>query len=145
MRRLALGVAFLTPMSCSWFLVQPLPDRYERGDFTNCTSSPTPPVIDTLFTLTSLGSTAYVGVQDNVANKGANVTAGLLVSGLWMASALYGYTHTADCRAAKEVADDRPSRDYGRPRAAPPPPAVAPSTKPAPSPVEKPDAPRFGG
>jgi len=145
MRRLALCVVFLAPLSCSWIFVQPLPNRYERGDDIHCTSNATAPVVDTVFTLTNFGSSVYEARQDDVANKSVAVTAGILVGALWLSSALYGYTHTADCRAAKEVADDRPSRDYARPRAAPPPPAVGPSGKPASSPMEKPDAPRFGG
>jgi hypothetical protein len=150
MRRLALCVTFLIPMSCSWLFVQPLPDRYERGDVASCTSNAAAPVIDTLFTLTNVGSAVYVAGQDNVANKGAAVTAGLLVGTLWLSSAIYGYSHTAECRDAMEEADDRPTHHLARPRAAPPPPAAgypgsAPSGNPVPAPMEKPDAPRFGG
>jgi hypothetical protein len=140
MKRLGLLLALILPgagssSGCSWLFVQPLPDRYERGDFSNCTTSVAAPVIDTLFTLTNVGSSIYVAGQDNVTNKGAAVTAGLLVGALWLSSAIYGYSHTSDCRAAKEEADDRPS-PHARPRAPPPPGAgyrgPAPSGPPAP-------------
>ncbi|HEY4393945.1 MAG TPA: hypothetical protein VGP64_07785 [Polyangia bacterium] len=176
--RLLLALLFTSTgwsSACSWIFVKPLPDRYERGDFADCTTNAAAPVIDTLFTLTNVGSSIYVAGEDNVTNKGPAVTAGLLVGALWLSSAIYGYSHTSECRDAKEDADDRPSRRYVRPRAPAvryqqPTPAAEPSvTVPPPAPTSpgqqedeaapterpspkraaplapKPDAPRFGG
>ena len=180
MKRPALPLALLVAIvgagsGCSWVFVQPLRDRYEyeRGDFPVCTSSQLAPIVDTLFTLTNVGSAIYVAGEDNVTNKGTAVTAGLLVGAVWLSSAIYGYSKTSDCREAKEEADYRPRR-LMRPRAPPPPvgyplpppapqPSVTPSPaspgqqeddddpghprppKPSPPPSQKPDAPRFGG
>jgi hypothetical protein len=129
MKRPALLLALLlttvgSSPGCSWIFVQPLPGRYERGDFSNCTTSVAAPLADTLFTLASAGSSIYVASQDNVTNKGWTVvTLGLLGAGVLLSSAIYGYRRTGECRTAKEEADDRPSRR---------------------SPAQKPDAPRFG-
>jgi hypothetical protein len=125
MKRPALLLAFILLATglvsgCSWIFVQPLPARYERGDSTDCTSNVAAPVIDTLFTLTNVGSSIYVAGQDNVTNQGAAVTAGLVVGVVWLSSAIYGYGHTSECRDAKEEADYRPAHHYVRPR----PPAV---------------------
>jgi hypothetical protein len=98
---------------CSWLFVQPLPANYERGEPTNCTTSRAAPVVDTLLTLTNVGSAVYVAGQDNVTNKGTAVTAGLLVGALWFSSAIYGYSKTSDCAAAME--DDAPPPRYRRP------------------------------
>jgi hypothetical protein len=118
MKRLAFCLAILLPLSsslsgCSWIFVQPLPPRYERGDRTDCTTNRAAPVIDTILTLTNVGSAVYEAGQDNVANKGAAVTAGLLVGALWFSSAIYGYSKTSECEDA--MADDEP-RGYSRPR-----------------------------
>jgi hypothetical protein len=136
MRRPAVRLALLLTISgswsgCSWLFVKPLPDRYERGDSADCTDSVTAPVIDTLFTLTNVGSAVYVAGQDNVTNKGAAVTAGLAVGALWLSSAIYGYSHTSECREAKDDTEYRPAHHYVRPRA----PAIryqpAPSSEPS--------------
>jgi hypothetical protein len=82
------------------------------------------PLADTLFALTSAGSAVYVASQDNVTNKGwAVASLGLVGGGVLLASAIYGYRRTGECRAAKDEADDRPSRR---------------------SPARKPDSPRLG-
>jgi hypothetical protein len=129
MKRPALLLALLlttgsSSSGCSWSFVQPLPSRYERGDFSNCTTSVAAPLADTLFSLTSVGSSIYVASQDNVTNKGwAVVSLGLIGGGVLLSSAIYGYRRTGECRAAGEEANDRPSRR---------------------SPAQKADAPRFG-
>lgn len=132
---------------CSWIFVQPLSDdHYSRG-YIDCTSSRTAPVIDTLFAATNVASAIYVAGKDNVTNKGAAVTAGALVAGMWALSAGYGYGHTNECDAAKE---EQSSGSYPLPRgfrarpqfypqpppvgAAPPLPGPASATIPAASP-----------
>jgi hypothetical protein len=117
---------------CSWLFVQPLPANYERGEPTNCTTSRAAPVVDTLLTLTNVGSAVYVAGQDNVTNKGTAVTAGLLVGALWFSSAIYGYSKTSDCAAAME--DDAPPPRYRRPVTRRPvaPPSYAPPSSPPP-------------
>lgn len=120
MKRLGLLLAFILPTTgslsgCSWLFVKPLPDRYERGDFADCTTNVAAPVIDTLFTATNVASAVYVAGQDNVTNKGTAVTAGLLVGALWLSSAIYGYSHTSECRDAKEEGDYRPARHHVQP------------------------------
>jgi len=140
MKRLAFFLAVLLPIGsslsgCSWLFVQPLPPRFERGDRPACTTNRAAPVIDTILTLTNVGSAVYVAGQDNVTNKGTAVTAGLLVGALWFSSAIYGYSKTSECEDS--LADDEPVR-YGRPPIrlrAPPPgiggPAGAPAERPA--------------
>jgi len=118
MKRLAFFLAMLLPTSsslsgCSWIFVQPLPPRYERGDPTNCTTNRAAPVIDTILTLTNVGSAVYVAGEDNVANKNTAVTLGLLVGAMWFSSAIYGYGKTSECEDA--LADDQPA-SYSRPR-----------------------------
>jgi hypothetical protein len=136
MKRLALCLAMLLPISsslsgCSWIFVQPLPPRYERGGRTDCTTNRAAPVIDTILTLTNVGSAVYVAGQDNVTNKGPSVTAGLLVGAMWFASAIYGYSKTSECEDA--LADDEPA-PYSRPRMrlrSPPPAVGAPAGVPS--------------
>ncbi len=144
---LVLPLASLPFSGCSWLFVQPLPANYERGDTITCTTNRAAPVIDTLFTLTNVGSAVYVSSENNVTNKGTAVTAGLLVGALWLSSAIYGYSKTSECQEA--VDDDAPAPHYRRPivrRRAPPPsyapPAAPPAESPAPSvTVEPPAAP----
>jgi hypothetical protein len=95
---------------CSWLFVQPLAPR---GRYTDCTTDRTAPVVDTILTLTNLGSAVYVAGQDNVSNKGVAVTSGLLVGAMWFSSALYGYDKTSECKAAME--DDEPAGYSRRP------------------------------
>ncbi len=141
MKRLAFCLAMLLPISsslsgCSWIFVQPLPPSYERRGRTDCTTNRAAPVIDTILTLTNVGSAVYVASQDNVTNKGTSVTLGLLVGALWFSSAIYGYSKTSECEDA--LADDEP-RGYSRPRThlRSPPPGVG---GPAGAPAERPPA-----
>jgi len=166
MKRMALCLAMLLPISaslsgCSWIFVQPLPPTYARRGRVDCTTNRAAPVVDTILTLTNVGSAIYVAGQDNVTNKGSSVTLGLLVGAMWLSSAIYGYTKTSECEDA--LAEDEPA-PYKRPpvrmRAAPPgvggpagapadrapawdtpavvvspPPAAAPAPAPAPAPA----------
>jgi hypothetical protein len=119
---------------CSWLFVQPVPPGGSRGVVT-CTTNRAAPVIDTIFTTTNLASVVYVASKDDGTDKGAPIMLGLSVAGLWLASAVYGYQHTAECEAEEEKYDE----DYELPRArprryrpAPPPRRAAPPAAPAP-------------
>ena len=59
---------------------------------------------ESLFALSNFGGTIYVAEKDDIRNKTAALT-GLLFGALWMSSAIYGYSHTSDCRAAKDEAE----------------------------------------
>jgi hypothetical protein len=130
------GVWFLLVLAftpgCSFLFVQPPPKNYDGRGRLACTTSKAPPVLDTLFTLTNVVSTLYVAGQDNVPDQGARVTLGLTVAGIWLASAIYGYTGTSECEAA--LAYDSggrythpPSRPRPAPRFAPARPPAAPA------------------
>ena len=114
MPRLAFCLAMLLPVSPalsgrSWIFVQPLPPPYEHGDRTACTTDRTAPVVDTILTLTHVGSLVYVAGKDNVANKGPVVMLDLLAGAAWFSSAIYGYSKTGECEAALEE-DEQPVR-----------------------------------
>src|SRR6478736_1113067 len=87
-------VLAFTP-GCSWLFVQPPPKNYDGRGQLACTTNMAPPVLDTIFTVTNIGSTLYVAGQDNVQDQGSRVALGLTVAGLWLASAIYGYTETS--------------------------------------------------
>ncbi|HEX3904152.1 MAG TPA: hypothetical protein VH853_15035 [Polyangia bacterium] len=108
---------------CSWLFVQPLPPLYERADRTNCTTDRTAPVVDTILTLTNVGSSVYVAGENNAANKGAAVMLGLLDGAMWFSSAIYGYTKTSECEAALEE-DEQPLYSHPRLHLRSPPPGV---------------------
>jgi hypothetical protein len=137
---LTLGlVALLSTSGCSWIFVQPLPPEDHSYGYQPCTSSRLPPVIDTIFALTNVASAFYVGTRDNVANKGVSVTFGIGVATLWTVSAVYGYSHTAECEEAHEVDEHgylppphlrAPPRYYPQP----PPRMVDPAAAPAAAP-----------
>lgn len=134
----------LSMSGCSFLFVQPPKDDYPaRGYTMNCTTSPVAPVFDTIFTLTNLLSAGYVAQEDNVTNKGTAVTAGLLVAGAWLSSAIYGYYNTSRCSELMNEDDSPPYRRpvHYQPRPTwrpapvaappPPPPASAPAAEPA--------------
>lgn len=145
----AVLLASLTATSgCSWLFVQPPPKGYDGRGRIACTTNRAPPVIDTILTITNVGSAVYVAGQDNVTNKGSAVMFGLGVAGLWLASAVYGYTGTSECDEA--LADERgysypPPRRAAPPRralpVAPPPPPAASSPAESPAPADVGDVP----
>jgi hypothetical protein len=129
-----LAILPLTP-ACSWVLVQSMPEDYENREYVDCTTNTTAPVVDTVFTLINLASTAYLERQDNVPNKGAALGVGVLAAAVWGASAVYGYVETAECASYRR---DRQQRDGhwspSRPQFYPqPPPVLPPPTKESPA------------
>jgi hypothetical protein len=106
MRRPALIVAlFLLATGsfsgCSFIFVEPLADHHHPGDRTECTSSPTSPIVDSAFALGYVGSAAYIGTRDNVSNKAPAVALALVDAAVTLSSAIYGYVETDACRVAK--------------------------------------------
>ncbi|HVZ87097.1 MAG TPA: hypothetical protein VHG72_09010 [Polyangia bacterium] len=165
--------AGLSTSGCSWIFVEPLPAD-DPSDYAHCTTSRAAPVIDTIFTSTNLLSALYVAGEDNVKNKGPAISLGLGVAALWLASAIYGYSKTNECEAARVEGANEPlyrhhHRGYvpGPPVYYPPPPGPPPAPsqapdddgpgavpqtappaagpQPPPEPASRPDAPRFGG
>jgi hypothetical protein len=141
---LVVAVVSLTA-GCSFIFVQPLQEEsYSRG-YTPCTTSRAAPVLDTLLTLTNVGSALYVASENNVTNKTPALAPGLGVAALWAISAGYGYVNTGECEAFEENDGRRaytPPPIGGRPQFYPQPPPSAPAAK---KPPERLDAPRFGG
>jgi len=76
----------------------------------DCTSNVAAPVIDTILTSTNLFSTLYVAGQSNVKNQGQAVGVGLLATGFWLSSAIYGYYNTSKCSDLRRVEDEGPYR-----------------------------------
>lgn len=109
---LTLGLAVLmTTPACSWLFVQPLNTAAASGGYpATCTTNVAAPVFDTIFVGTNLASVAYVASRDNVTNKGASIGLGLAVAGVWLASAVYGYSKTSECSAYLEGRYQEPLR-----------------------------------
>jgi hypothetical protein len=143
-RVIPLMVALLSPTAgCSFIFVQPLQEgSYSRGHIP-CTTSRAAPVLDTLLTLTNVGSVVYVA-GNNASDKTPAIALGLGVAALWAISAGYGYVNTGECEAFEDNSGRRsytPPPIEGRPQYHPQPPPSAPATK---KPPERLDAPRFG-
>jgi hypothetical protein len=136
---------------CSFLFVQPPRESDDFRSAFGCTTITAAPVLDTIFTLVSVGSAVYVASEDNVTNKGRTVNGSLLVGALWLSSAIYGYYYTSQCAELKRTRDDGPYRGpvhtvrpnwRARPVAPtiepppppppPPPPAAAPPAEAAP-------------
>jgi len=155
---LALTCLCLAP-GCSWIFTEPLNSGVSFRDsdssggqpVLHCSTNLAPPVIDTLLTITNLGSAIYVAGQNNVSNKGSATALGLVVASLWFSSAYYGYSHTSEC---KETLGDQDWTDMTRARpvgvrsvpSSPRPPSRTPTQKPpaashAPPPGDQPAQP----
>jgi hypothetical protein len=109
MKKCLICVLLLLLPSCSFLLVESLPENYKpRRRVLSCTTNRAAPVIDTVLTLTNIASAIYVASLDNVKNKGTSVMLGLSVAALWANSAIYGYKATNACEEAKEEAEGGP-------------------------------------
>jgi hypothetical protein len=127
---MALFLAGVTATSgCSWLFVQPPPKGYDGRGPVHCTTSRVAPAFDTIFTGTNIASAIYVAGQDNAQNKEGAVIFGLGVAGLWLASAIYGYSNTAECEEAMAGGG---GYSYPPPRRAPPARRAAPVAPPPP-------------
>ena len=104
------GLPFAT--GCSYIFVTPPRSEYGGAVAADCTTNVAAPVIDTLLTTTNLLSTVIVGGEDNVKNKGEAVGVGLLATGFWLSSAIYGFYNTSSCTALRTEEGQGP---YHRP------------------------------
>ncbi len=157
-------VALCATAGCSWIFTQPLREDRSPYDDPVCSTNPAPPVIDTAAFMLNAGTTIYTAAQDNVSHKALRVSAGVTAATLWLVSAIYGYGKISECMAAidsHDAGDRHPAFGTGgevflRQPPPPPPPRQPgqpdddedprhPKLRPHPIPIEKPDAPRFGG
>ncbi|HTB59120.1 MAG TPA: hypothetical protein VLC06_14695 [Polyangia bacterium] len=98
-------VALSSTAGCSWILTQPLRADRSPYDFPVCSTSLTPPAIDTLLFVANAGTTLYLASQDNVSDKTLRLSVGAGAATLWLLSAIYGYTETRACTEAVNVHD----------------------------------------
>ncbi|HSR95688.1 MAG TPA: hypothetical protein VLM79_01405 [Kofleriaceae bacterium] len=129
MRRIVLALVLLS--GCSFVFVSGPPANHEQLPYVSCTESRVAPVLDTIFTvLQSLNVIYAASVSDDrwaenydgdppIARSTAiplYAVGALLGAG----AAYYGYSRTAACRDAKELALARAQRNYGQPQTWPP-------------------------
>jgi hypothetical protein len=162
--RSGLALVALSTLGCSWIFTEPLRDDRSPYDYPICSTQPAPPVIDTALFLLNAGTSIYTAVQDDVSRKALRVSVGATAATLWLLSAIYGYSKISECMAAvdsHQTGDHRPALGTGGeiflPQSPPPPASrqpqpsdddedpLHPKLRPHPLPVEKADAPRFGG
>ena len=164
--RSVLALVALSMVGCSWIFTQPLRDDRSPYYYPICSTNPAPPVIDTTLFMVNAGTTIYTAVQDNVSQKALRVSAGATAATLWLLSAIYGYGRISECMAAvdsHQTGYRRPALGTGgeiflqqppptsRQPQPPRPPGdddedpLHPKLRPHPLPLDKPDAPRFGG
>jgi len=127
-------VALCSTAGCSWIFRQPLREDRSPDDFPVCSTSLTPPTIDTLLFVTNAATTVYLGTRDDVSDKTLRLSVGAGAATLWLLSAIYGYTKTRACAEAVRVYDrgyHRPALGTGGEVFTPPPPPPPP---PPPSP-----------
>jgi hypothetical protein len=98
----ALGGLLGSSGGCSWTFTKPLPDHPSPLDEPDCSNSLVPPVIDLLLSLSNVVTGTYLATQDNEPYKYLRVTAGLTAAGVWLSSAIYGFSHTHACQAARD-------------------------------------------
>ena len=161
-------VALSSTVGCSWSFTQPLRDDRSPYDYPVCSTNPAPPVLDTAIFMLNAGTTIYTAAQD-VSLKAVRVSIGTTAAALYLLSAIYGYSKISECMAAigsHETGYHRPAIGTGGEVFLPPPPPsppprsreprpplqpdddedpLHPKPRPPPAPLEKPDAPRFGG
>jgi hypothetical protein len=127
-----------TTAGCSWIFTKPLPERPSPLDEPHCSTSPAPPIIDLLLSISNSATVAYVAMQDNEPSKYLRVTVGAIAAGIWLSSAVYGFSHTQACQAARDDFTHGyhpPEFGTGGEVFTPPPPAPRP-----PPPPVRPDA-----
>ncbi len=115
----ALGAALAGAAGCSFVLVQGPPRGHEQLASVPCTRSNVLPVVDALFTVTSISVGAQLLASGNSGWTAAYsvVGGGLLAEGLvWGASSLVGFTRTSHCRAAQREAAARAESGAAAPK-----------------------------
>ena len=104
-------VALFSTAGCSWTFTQPLREDRSPYDYPVCSTSLTPPAIDTLLFATNAATTLYLGTQDNVSDKTLRLSLGAGAATIWLLSAIYGYAETSACAEAVDAHE----RGYHRP------------------------------
>lgn len=109
MKRAGLLLAFILPSAgswsgCSWLFVEPVSQGHIAGDYANCTENPAAPIIDTLFAVSDGAGGIVLYGRHNTGTTGAAIAAGV-ATGLWLSSAIYGYSKTSECRDANAEAE----------------------------------------
>jgi len=105
-----------TASGCSYLFVTAPQGEGRYAVAGDCTSNVAAPVIDTLLTTTNAFSTLYVAGQSNVKNQGQAIGVGLLATGFWLSSAIYGYYNTSKCSELRVDEGPGPYRRPSRPR-----------------------------
>jgi hypothetical protein len=134
--RVALAGCLATTLAvtgCSFAFVRPPRDRDGPRAALRCTTSAGAPVADTLLVVVNGALLLFVASQDNLVDKPTAVGLRLTATGLWLASAVYGFYNTSRCADLQRQAHERdprlladpPSRDDEPAR--PPPTSVAPA------------------
>jgi len=117
---------FLHCSGCSLLFVnappKPPPVEPSARAEVSCTSSKAAPVLDTVFATLEVGRTALAAAapdstyQNAPISRGADIALGIGFASLFLASAVYGFTQTSECRALKgpepvRVHDDAPANE----------------------------------
>jgi hypothetical protein len=131
---------------CSFLFVHGPPPRYDEMAEFDCTESRAAPVVDTVLgVLQGLNLIVAAGETDQdwarIFNgnppfeRSTAVPIYAIAAAVELGSAIYGYSVTGSCRAAKaKVRDERGVDPGGRPRWTPPPPVPPPGNRPLPPP-----------
>jgi hypothetical protein len=131
---------------CSLFLVKAPTVSRAYSDGSECTTSPVPPLIDLLVSAWQVvrfaGAADEEGFREDWLSRGAvMVTAGALLAAFGT-SAVYGFTHTHECKERQAGVAAPPRVTRARPSS---PSHVAPPSSPAPTVQVIPVAPGDGG
>jgi hypothetical protein len=94
-------LAALTLNGCSFIFVHGPPATHRQALPFECTSSNAPPIIDTVFSVTTPLGFGLSYLNDPSQRTGANIAAASVWTGALIASAIYGYHTTAVCRQAQ--------------------------------------------
>jgi hypothetical protein len=97
---LSIAALSISTSGCSWAFTQPLRDDRLPSDYPVCSTSPTPPVVDTLLFVANAGPTSYLALQDDVPHKALWLSLGFTEAALWLLSATYGYIKINECTEA---------------------------------------------
>jgi hypothetical protein len=129
---LCMGLACATPAlgGCSLMLTSGPPSTVQQSasdEPIKCSTSKLPPILDTVFAAGQLGRIALAAAADerdyrkSPISQEADILLGVVFGGLFIVSAVHGYSATSDCSEArrrwKELAD--PASPKGAPPASP--------------------------
>ncbi len=139
MRRLALGVVFLLPTSCSLMFVNGPPAGERNVEPTECTTSQGWPAFDVILSLLEAARTGYAVTRTDADYQGSSlsrpsdIAIGATLMALTAISAGVGFNRVSECNdAVNGVGGGRPLPPVRRHVAAPPrytPPAAEPSVE----------------